>query len=123
MLLRQGSVKSTTDRETGKGRGQQWSRTVQLLTRRAMAVFRVQWLLPAQLVLHLPAMATGVVSGFEVGIVVVDLVRCTEFPLVMLSIELAMITIVAVFARIIVLDSLGGGSHVETKLGETTQRD
>ena len=75
------------------------------------------------MVLHLAAMATAVVSGLEVGIVVMDLVRCTELPLVVVSIELAMITIVAIFARVIVIHSLRGGSHVEVKLGEATERD
>ena len=88
-----------------------------------MAVFGVQGLLPAQLVLHLPAMAAAVVSGLEVGIVVVDFVRCAEFPLVVVSLQLAMITIVAVFARVIVFHFRGGRSHVELKLGETTQSD
>ena len=68
-------------------------------------------------------MTTAVVSGLEVGIIVMDFVGCTEFPLVVVSIELAMITVVAIFARVIVRLSLGGRSHVETKLGETAQRD
>ena len=68
-------------------------------------------------------MTTAVVSGLEVGIVVMDFVGCTEFPLVVVSIELAMITIVAIFARVIVIHTLRGGSHVEAKLGETTERD
>ena len=69
-------------------------------------------------------MTAGVVSGLEVGIVVMDFVGCTIFPLVVVSIELAMIAIIAILARIIVIHSLGGGgSHVETKLGETTQRN
>ena len=69
-------------------------------------------------------MTASMVSGLEVGIIVMDFVGCTKFPLVVVSIELLMIAIVAIFARIIVIHSLGGGgSHVETKLGETTQRN
>ena len=68
-------------------------------------------------------MATGVVSGLEIGIVVVDFVGCPEFPLVVVSLELAMVTIVAIIARIIVNLFLGGGSHAEMELGETSQRN
>ena len=68
-------------------------------------------------------MTTAVVSGLEVGIVVVNFVGCTEFPLVVVSIELAIITVVAIFARVVVIHSLRGGSHVGVKLGETTERD
>lgn len=68
-------------------------------------------------------MTAAVVSGLEVGVVVVDCVGCTEFPLVVVSFELAMITVVAVFARIIVILSRGGRRHVDLKLAETGQRD
>ena len=59
--------------------------TMKLLAGCTMAEFRIQWLLPAQLVLYLTTMAAAFVADMEVGVVFVDLVWCSEFPLVEVS--------------------------------------
>lgn len=76
--------------------------TVQLLASLAMAVFRVEGLLSAQLVLDLPTVTATMVSHLEVGVVVVHFVRCTELPLVEFTLELALVTIVAILACVVI---------------------
>ena len=49
----------------------------------AMAEFRVERRLSAELVLDLPAVAAGGVEGVEVLVRVVDFVRGAEFPFVL----------------------------------------
>lgn len=70
--------------------------TVELLTRRAMAVLRIQWLLPAQLILDLAAMTAGFIASVKIWIVVVDLVGCSKLPLVVLAFSSPLIAIVAI---------------------------
>lgn len=72
--------------------------TVELLTRRTMAVFRIQWLFPAQLVLDLAAMTAGFIASVKVWIVVMDLVGCSKLPLIVLAFSSPLITIVAISA-------------------------
>ena len=50
-----------------------------------MAVFCIEWLLAAQLVLNLPTVTATCVAGFKVRVVVMDLVGCTMFPLIELA--------------------------------------
>ena len=69
---------------------------MQLLTSSAMTVLRVQWLLPAQLVLYLPAMTAGFVSNVEIWIVAVDFVGSSMLPLVELTFCAPGIAIVAI---------------------------
>lgn len=71
--------------------------TMQFLASGAMAVLRVQWLLPAQLILDLPTMAACLISHLEIRIVVMDLVWCTVFPVILLPMHLALITIITIF--------------------------
>ena len=69
---------------------------MQLLTSSAMTVLRVQWLLPAQLVLYLPAMTAGFVSNMEIWIVAVDFVGSSMLPLVEFTFCTPGITVVAI---------------------------
>ena len=57
-----------------------------------MAIFRIQWLLPTQLVLYLAAVAAAFIANVKLGVILMDLVRCTEFPLVKLSLCAAWVT-------------------------------
>lgn len=59
------------------------TRTMLSLASRAMAEFAVQWLFTANLVLHLAAMAAGVVQSIEVLVLLMDSVGCTLLPLVL----------------------------------------
>lgn len=56
--------------------------TVLCLTCRAVAELAVQWLLSAQLVLYLTAMAGSVVAGVEAVVLLVHLVRRAELPVI-----------------------------------------
>ena len=69
---------------------------VYLLTRRAMTEFRVQWLFSAQLVLDSLAMTASLVADVEVWIVVVDLVRGSELPLIEVPLSTPLVTVVPV---------------------------
>ena len=62
-----------------------------------MAVLGVQRLLSAQLVLNFPTVAAALIAHFEIGIVLMDFVWCSEFPLIELSICAAPVAIVTVF--------------------------
>ncbi len=84
-------------------------RTVDLLASGAMAVFRVQWLLTAQLVPDLPAVTAALVADFEIGIVALDFVGSTEFPLVELALGAAVVAVVAVGAVALCICHLGKG--------------
>lgn len=70
--------------------------TVNLLASSAVAVFRVQWLLTAQLIFYLPAVTAAFVTGLEVFLLVVDTVWSTMFPLVDLAFRGAVVSVVAV---------------------------
>ena len=63
-----------------------------------MAVFRVQGLLPTQLVLDLATMTAGFVPSVKIWIVVVNLVRRSEFPLIVFPFSTALVAIVTVAA-------------------------
>ena len=95
--------------------------TVQFLAGGTMAVLRVQWLLPAQLILDLPTMAASLISHVKIRIVVVDLVWCTVLPLIVLPMHLALITIITIFARVVQVLTLWRGSHMEIELREAVQ--
>ena len=66
------------------------------LARGAMAIFRVQGLLPTQLISNLAAVTAPLIPHVEIRVVVVDLVRGTEFPLVQLSFSAALVAILAI---------------------------
>ena len=68
-----------------------------LLAGGAVAVLAVQRLLPAQFVLYLPTVTAAVVARLKIGIVLMDFVWCSEFPLVELSLCAPLVSIVAVF--------------------------
>lgn len=55
---------------------------MQPLAGRTMAVLGAQWLLPAQLILDLPAVAFSVPDCLEILVVLMHLVRLAVFPLV-----------------------------------------
>lgn len=71
---------------------------MKLLTRRAMAVFGVQRLLPTQLVPDLAAMTAGFIASVKVWVVVVNLVGCSMLPFVELAFSVSRIPIVAIGA-------------------------
>ena len=71
---------------------------MKLLTRRAMAVFGVQRLLPAQLVPDLAAMTAGFIASVKVWVVVVHLVGCSMLPLVEVAVSVSRIPVVAIGA-------------------------
>ena len=71
---------------------------MKFLTRMAMAVFGIQWLLPTQLVPDLPTMATGFISSMEIWIVVMHFVGGSMFPRVLLAVRITIVTIVTVGA-------------------------
>jgi hypothetical protein len=62
------------------------TRSMQSLASSAMTILRRQRFLPTQLILDLPAMASRIPHRFEVGIVLVDLVRLAVLPLVFFAI-------------------------------------
>lgn len=71
---------------------------MKLLTRRTMAVFGIQRLLPTQLVPDLTAMTAGFIASVKVWVAVVDLVGCSMFPCVEVAFSVSLIAIVAVGA-------------------------
>lgn len=81
--------------------------TVDLLACGAMAVFRVKRLLAAQLVSDLPAVTAALVADFEIGIVALDFVGSTEFPLVELALGAAVVAVVTVGAVALCISHLG----------------
>ena len=90
-FVESGYTLSTVRTETG-------FRTMKLLTRRTMAVLRIQRLLPAQLVLDLTAMTACFIASVKVWIVVVDLVGCPVLPLVVLALSISIVAIIAIRA-------------------------
>ena len=70
--------------------------TMKLLTCRTMAVFRIQRLLSAQLILDLATMAAGFIAGVKVWVVVMDLVGCSKLPLIVFAVSAPVVAIVAV---------------------------
>lgn len=61
-----------------------------------MAVLRIQWPLPAQLIPDLPTVTARLIAHMEVGIVVVHLVRRAVLPPVELALHAAVVAVVAV---------------------------
>ena len=62
-------------------------RSVQLLTRVAVAVFCVQWFFTAQLILDLSTVTTCRVADVEIWVVFVHLVGRSVFPAVQLAVH------------------------------------
>ena len=71
---------------------------MKLLTRRTMAILRIQGPLPAQLVSNLAAMTAGFITSMKAWVVVMDLVGCSELPLIVLAFSVAVIAIVPIGA-------------------------
>ena len=91
-----------------------------LLTSGAMAVLRIKRLLATQLVLDLPTVAATFVADFEAGIVLVDFVWGTVFPLVELALHVAIVTVIAVGALGLHVAHFGvRGVELGFELGET----
>ncbi len=64
------------------GGGREKRHTVDFLARVAVAIFGVERLLPTELVVDFPTMAASFIPRVEVGIVFVDPIWRTEFPLI-----------------------------------------
>ena len=73
-----------------------WYRTMKLLTGCAVAVLGVQGLLPTQLVLDLATMTAGFIASVKIWIIVMNLVRRSEFPLVVFPFSTSLVAIVTV---------------------------
>lgn len=69
---------------------------MKLLTRRAMTVFRIQRLLPAQLILDLAAVTACFIASMKVWIIVVDLVGRSMLPCVVLAFGASIVAVVAI---------------------------
>jgi len=69
---------------------------MELLASMAMAILRVQGLLPAQLILDLAAMTAALIANFEVWIGVVHAVWSPVFPGVELALCTAIVSVVTV---------------------------
>ena len=69
---------------------------MKLLTGCAVAVLRVQGLLPTQLVFDLATMTAGFIASVKVWIIVMNLVRRSELPLVVIPFSATLIAIVTV---------------------------
>lgn len=61
-----------------------------------MAVLRIQWLLPAQLVLDLAAVTACFIASMKVWVIVVDLVGRSMLPFVVLAFGVSIIAVVAI---------------------------
>ena len=70
--------------------------TVQLLTGVTVAVFRIQWLFPAQLILDPAAMAAGLIAYMKVWVIVVDLVGRSMLPCIDFSFRAAVVAVVSI---------------------------
>ena len=71
---------------------------MKLLTGCAVAVLRVQGLLPTQLVLDLATMTAGFIASVKIWIIVMNLVRRSELPLVVIPFSTSLIAIVTIGA-------------------------
>ena len=71
---------------------------MKLLTGCAVAILRVQGLLPTQLVLDLATMTAGFIASVKSWIIVVNLVRRSELPLVVVPFSTPLVAIVTVVA-------------------------
>lgn len=96
--------------------------TMKLLTCRTMAVFRIQRLLPAQLVSNLATMAAGLIAGVKVGVVVMDLVGCSKLPLIVFAFSAPFIAIVAIGTVCRCVFSHGSSTGLELKFVEAKGR-
>jgi hypothetical protein len=86
-------------------------RTMESLAGCAVAVLRVQRLLPVQLVFDPAAVAAGLVKNLEVIRVLVHLVGRLELPLVVLSLDLLLVVALGLCGLLVFF----GGSHVECR--------
>lgn len=91
---------------------------MKLLAGGAMAVFAIQRLLPAQLVLNFTAMTAGFITSVKVWVIVVDLVWCSMLPLVELALGASLITIIAICAVRLCHRSSSGGEMKFTDVRE-----
>lgn len=72
--------------------------SMKLLTGCAVAVLGIQGLFPTQLVLDFATMTAGFIASVKIWIIVVNLVRRSELPLVVLPFSTPLIAIVTVGA-------------------------
>lgn len=88
---------------------------MKLLTRRTMAILRIQRLLPAQLVPDLTAMTACFIASVKIWVIIVDLVGCSMLPFIVLAFSVSIIAIVAIgtVCRCV----LGHGSRSGVELG------
>lgn len=61
-----------------------------------MTVFRIQRLLPAQLILDLAAVTACFITSVKVWVIVLDLVGCSMLPLVVFAFSASIIAIVTI---------------------------
>ncbi len=71
-----------------------------------MTKLRIQRLFPAQLIFDLTTVTAAFVADMEVRVVLMDLVRCAEFPLV----EVALCTTVVSIGVVIILGRVFGAA-------------
>jgi len=69
---------------------------VDLLASGAVTEFRIQWLLPTQLIPYLPAMTAALIADVKVGVIFMDLVWCSKLPFIKLALSAPIITIVTI---------------------------
>ena len=62
---------------------------METLTGAAVAVLCIQWLVPAQLILHPSTVAAGLENGIEVLVLLMNSVRNTGLPLVKVLVAVA----------------------------------
>lgn len=96
--------------------------TMKLLTCRTMAVFRVQRLLPAQLVFDLATMAAGLIAGMKVRVVVMNLVGGSKLPLIVFAFGAPVIAIVAIGTVCRCVFGHGSSTGVEFKFVDAKER-
>ena len=97
-------------------------RTMKLLTCRTMAVFRIQRLLPAQLVFDLATMAAGLIAGVKVWVVVMDLVGCSKLPLIVFAFSAPLVAVVAIATVCRCVFGHDSSTGVELKFADTRER-
>ena len=72
---------------------------MKFLARRAVAEFGIQWLLTTQLVLDLATVAASRVADMKVGVIFMNFVWGTVFPLVQFAFHMSWIAVLAVAGR------------------------
>lgn len=96
--------------------------SMKLLTGRAMAVLRIQRLLPTQLVADFTAMTAGLIASVKVWVVVVDIVGCPMLPFIVLAFGVSSVAIVTVRTVCRCLFGHDSSVGVGLKCIETRQR-